>query len=134
MDRQYYIALAMVRLTRAEELITEAKNLLETEAYKSANNRAYYAIEKCVKALWAIKETDATTHSGVLKQFNYHYIFQGDGTFTAEDYKMIAGAERIRSASDYDDFYVASKAETVEQVKNAEHLFQRIKEYILNQT
>ncbi len=51
MDRQYYIALAMVRLTRAEELITEAKNLLETEAYKSANNRAYYAIEKCVKAL-----------------------------------------------------------------------------------
>lgn len=29
--------------------------------------------------------------------------------FTDEDYRLIAKAEQIRSVSDYDDFYVASK-------------------------
>lgn len=53
MDNEYYMALAKVRMERAKELINEAKELLDREAYKSANNRAFYAIEKSVKALLA---------------------------------------------------------------------------------
>lgn len=53
MDEEYYIALAKVRMERSGELLTEAKDLLDKEAYKSANNRAFYAIEKSVKALLA---------------------------------------------------------------------------------
>lgn len=76
MDREYYLTLAKVRYERAGELLDEAKFLLEKEAYKSANNRSFYAIEKSVKALLATEETDVSTHSGGLKQFNYLFIHQ----------------------------------------------------------
>ena len=77
MDREYYITLAKVRLERAKELLEEAKDLLAKEAYKSANNRAFYAIEKSVKSLLAMKEIEVTTHNGALKQFNvYLYIME----------------------------------------------------------
>lgn len=130
MDKEYYEALARVRLERAKELLEEAKDLLGKELYKSANNRAFYAIEKSVKALLAMRETEVARHNGALKQFNYLFIFQGDGTFTAEDYQKIAGAEQIRNASDYDDFYVASKEETRQQVENAEYLVKKVDQYI----
>ena len=130
MDKEYYLALAKVRMDRAKELLTESVELLAKEAYKSANNRAFYAIEKSVKALLATKEVDAITHNGGLKQFNFHFIFNGDGTFTSEDYQKIARAEQIRNASDYDDFYVASKEETRQQVENAEYLVKKINEFI----
>ena len=130
MDKEYYLALAKVRMDRAKELLTESKELLIKEAYKSANNRAFYAIEKSVKALLATKEIEVMTHNGGLKQFNFLFIFNGDGTFTSEDYQKIARAEQIRNASDYDDFYVASKEETRQQVENAEYLVKKIGEYI----
>lgn len=49
MDKEYFDALAKVRLDRARELIEEAKDLLEKGSYKSANNRAFYAIEKYIR-------------------------------------------------------------------------------------
>ena len=112
MDDEYFNTLAKVRLERSAELLAEAKDLLDKGAYKSANNRAFYAIEKSIKALLATKKTEAATHNGGLKQFNFLFIYKGDGTFTSKDYQMIARAEQIRNASDYDDFYVASKAES----------------------
>ena len=93
MDKEYYLALAKVRMDRAKELLTESKELLIKEAYKSANNRAFYAIEKSVKALLATKEIEVMTHNGGLKQFNFLFIFNGDGTFTSEDYQKIARAD-----------------------------------------
>ncbi|MDO4308575.1 MAG: HEPN domain-containing protein [Eubacteriales bacterium] len=130
MDREYYNALTKVRLERSEELIEESRDLLVKGAYKSANNRSFYAIEKSVKALLATEQMDVTTHNGGLKQFNYLFIFKGDGTFTASDYQIIANAEQIRNASDYDDFYIASKAEAKQQVENAEYLVKKIKKYL----
>ena len=122
MDKEYYDSLVKVRMERAKELLQEAKDLLEKDAYKSANNRAYYAIEKSLNALLATVQTDVSTHNGCLKQFNYQFIHNGDGTFSREDYRIAATVEQIRNISDYDDFYIASKQETKEQVNNAEYL------------
>lgn len=133
MDNEYYWALAKVRMERAKELLVESKDLLDRESYKSANNRAFYAIEKSVKALLATKQIEVTTHNGGLKQFNFRFIFKGDGTFTAEDYQKIARAEQIRNASDYDDFYVASKEEARQQVENANYIVSKIENYINSQ-
>ena len=130
MDKEYYYSLSKVRFERAKELLQEAKDLLEKEAYKSANNRAYYAIEKGINALLATVEMDVSTHSGCLKQFNYQFIHNGDGTFLREDYQTAATAEHIRNISDYDDFYIASKEETKEQIKNAEYLLKKIEQYL----
>ena len=130
MDKEYYDSLVQVRLDRARELLTDAVALLEKGSYKSANNRAFYAIEKSVKALLATEQIESATHNGALKQFNYVFIHQGDGNFTQEDYQKIARAEQIRNSSDYDDFYIASKEEASKQIENAQYIFDKISEYI----
>lgn len=133
MDKEYFLALAKVRMERAKELLVEAKELLNRESYKSANNRAFYAIEKSVKALLATEQIEVTTHNGGLKQFNFMFIFKGDGTFTSDDYQKIARAEQIRNASDYDDFYVASTEEARQQVESADYIVTKIETYINDQ-
>lgn len=132
MEHEDYRSLAKVRMERAKELLIESKDLLDREAYKWANNRADYSIEKGVKALLATVQTDAKTHNGALKQFNLLFIREGDGSFTPEDYQKIAMAERIRNASDYDDFYIASKEETRQQITNAAYIVEKIDRYIAN--
>jgi uncharacterized protein (UPF0332 family) len=119
MDKETYRVLASVRIERAIELVDEAKELLQNERYKSANNRAFYAMEKTMKALLAIKEIDADSHNGCLRQFNVHYIKERVGGFEPGDYKRIANAQRIRNVSDYDDFYIADKKECQQQVEMA---------------
>ena len=131
MDREYYLALAKARMDRADELLMESRLLLEKNAYKSSNNRAFYAIEKSIKALLATKEMEMLTHNGGLKQFNYLFIHKGDGTFTSDDYHKIAKAEQIRNASDYDDFYISSKEETREQVELAETFVNKVRKYLM---
>ena len=74
MDKEFYLALARVRLDRARELVEESKELLNRDAYKSANNRAFYAIEKSVKALLATEQVEVASHNGGLKQFNFVFI------------------------------------------------------------
>ena len=130
MDKEYYDSLAKVRMSRAKELLEESVELLEKGSYKSANNRAFYAMEKSIKALLAMEQIEVMTHNGGLKQFNYAFIYKGDGTFKPEDYQKIAGAEQIRNASDYDDFYVASKDETKQLVENTKYIVNKIENYI----
>ena len=130
MEEDNYKILAKIRLERAGELLNEAKDLLAREAYKSANNRAYYAIEKSLTALLATANVQTQTHKGCLKQFNILFIKDKDSFFTMQDYKIAAKAEQIRNSSDYDDFYIADKAESSEQVSNAEKIYLKIKKYV----
>lgn len=88
-------------------------------------------MEKSIKALLAMEQIEVTTHNGGLKQFNYAFIYKGDGTFKPEDYQKIAGAEQIRNVSDYDDFYVASKDETRQLVENTKYIVNKIENYIV---
>lgn len=119
-------------MERAKELLEDSQDLLEKGSYKSANNRAFYAMEKSIKALLAIKEIEVTTHNGGLKQFNYIFIHKGDGSFTVEDYQKIAKAEQIRNVSDYDDFYIAGREETKQQVDNAKYIVDKAERYLRN--
>ena len=97
MDKETYLSLARARIERAEELLEEAEALLKEDKYKSANNRAYYSIEKSIKSLLSMIEIDADSHNGFLKQFNVHFIKEEKGGFVIGDYKKIADAQRIRN-------------------------------------
>ncbi len=130
MDKETYRVLASVRMERATELVDEAKELLQNERYKSANNRAFYAMEKTMKALLAIKEIDADSHNGCLRQFNVHYIKERIGGFEPGDYKRIANAQRIRNVSDYDDFYIADKKECQQQVEMATEFLNKARAFM----
>ena len=59
MDEKYYEELVKIRLERARELLEESEALVNKDSYKSANNRAFYAVEKGIKALLASIKTDA---------------------------------------------------------------------------
>lgn len=124
--------LVKLRQENAHDLLLDAKMLLQNGSYKSANNRAYYAIEKAVKALLITKGVNSEKHSGCLKMFNTHFIHEpGDSNpFTHDDYEMIANAAKIRTNSDYDDFYIASKQDSMEQVKNAEVFLAKVDNYL----
>lgn len=130
MDKETYDALAKVRIERAKELLEEAKTLLEAGKYKSANNRAFYSIEKSMKALLASKEIDADSHNGCLRQFNVHFIKDGIGGFGSGDYKRVADAQRIRNNSDYDDFYIADRQECANQVTTAEEFINKAEQFL----
>lgn len=130
MDKETYRVLASIRIERAIELVDEAKELLQNERYKSANNRAFYAMEKTMKALLAIKEIDADSHNGCLRQFNVHYIKERVGGFEPGDYKRIANAQRIRNVSDYDDFYIADKKECQQQVEMATEFLNKARAFM----
>ena len=46
--------------------------------------------------------------------------------------KMIGEAFTIRNASDYDDMFLASKADTEIQIANAEYIYQLLCDYVQN--
>ena len=119
--------LSRIRYERAVELQDEAESLLNGKHYKSANNRAFYSVEKAVKAALAAKGKDSETHNGVIRTFNMEFIHNQNDFFCREDMKIIQSIERIRNASDYDDFYVTSKAECEEQVKKAKEILEKVK-------
>lgn len=129
MEDKYYLELVKLRMERAKELLDEAEKLLDNEAYKSANNRAYYAIEKAINALLIYKKIEVKTHNGAMKMFNVEYVRTENACFTDEDYRVVSKAEQIRNSSDYDDFYVTNKEEARQQVASARYFVEKVEEY-----
>lgn len=122
--------LARVRFERAKELMKDAEELIANDSYKSANNRAFYAAEKAIKAALAAKGKDAESHTGVVRMFNMEFIHAQSEFFGHDDMSDIQSMERIRTASDYDDFYVTSKAECEEQIQKAKRVIDKVFRYL----
>ena len=130
MDEKNYIDLAKARIERAKELLADAELLLERGSYASANNRAYYALEKACNGLLASAKIPSKSHRGVIAQFNQYFVSNVETPFDADDYKVVARAETIRSKSDYDDFYIASKEETKLLICNAKTVIAKVDSYL----
>ncbi len=126
--------LAKVRYERAEELLKDAESLLNSESYKSANNRAFYACEKAIKSALAVKGIDSSSHNGLIKCFNMEFIHNPSEFFGREDMSIIQGMERIRNASDYDDFYITSKSECEDQVHKAKEILEKVLKYLKSES
>ena len=123
-------ALSLYRLERTKELLDEARALFDMGGFKGSNNRAYYAIFSAMRAVLALDDVDFKKHSGVIQYFQREYI--KTGKIATEYSDIIMKASRIRNASDYDDFYIASKDEALAQIENAEKLYQEVGKYIRN--
>ena len=121
-------AISKVRFEKAEEYLADAKLLLECESYKSAANRSYYAVFHAMRAVLAYDGYDSKKHSGIIAEFRRLYI--KTGIFESSMSDTIRSLFDLRTDSDYNDFFVASKADVAAQVKNAEHFVEQIKEYL----
>lgn len=120
--------MSAVRFDHASECLSAAKNLLESENYKSAANRAYYAVFHAMRAVLAYDEIDMKKHSGLIAQFRRLYI--KTGIFNNRMSKIISEQFDIRTESDYDDFFIISKEDVAAQIKNAEYFLENIKIFL----
>jgi uncharacterized protein (UPF0332 family) len=122
------VDLSKYRLEQAEQCIKSAKLLIEASDYKGAANRSYYCIFHCMRAVLATEHIDFAKHSGVSSYFRKEYI--KTGIFEYEYSDIIREAFDYRSDSDYDDFYVISKEEVLEQLANAQKFYDEINKFL----
>lgn len=122
------IELARYRLSQAERCLKSAETLADTGDYKGAANRSYYAIFHSMRSILALEKVDFSKHSGVSAYFRKAYI--KSEIFDVELSDIIKNAFEIRNDSDYEDYYILSKEEVLEQIQEAEFFYCKIKEYI----
>lgn len=121
-------SLSNARYNHAVECLLAAKALLESNSYKSAANRSYYAIFHAMRSLLAFDDIDMKHHSGIISEFRRLYI--KTEIFDTKLSHIISVLFNIRTDSDYDDFFIISKDEVIEQIKNAEFFLNKISEYL----
>ena len=108
-----------------------ARILLDAEEYKGANNRAYYAVFHAINAVHALKGNGYKRHKDAIGNFNKNHV--KTKVFPREIGRKIGEIEIIRHASDYDDFYLASREETERQIVVADELIQLVEIYCMSQ-
>ena len=123
--------LVLYRLEVAKSDIKSAKILLDAGEYRGVNNRAYYGIYHAISAIHALDGNAYKRHKDALANFNKNYI--KTEIFPRILGRKIAEAEEIRHASDYDDFYIATREEAEEQIDTAVELVEKIEEYVLKE-
>lgn len=120
--------LAEHRLAVAREDLETARDDFKGNHLRAANNRAYYSIYHSITAVLALERTAFKKHKDTLAHFNKEYI--KPERFPRELGRLISRAQEIRHASDYDEFYLASREETEKQIKTAEILLKAVEEYL----
>ncbi len=120
--------LAKYRLEKAKEDLNRARRELEVSDYKLALNRSYYAIFHALRAVNTLDGFDSSKHSGVIAHFNQYHVKNND--FPSDVSKKIAAAMNVRQASDYDDFFIASKKEAEKQVGVANEIVALVESYL----
>lgn len=120
--------LAGYRLTRANEMLSAAESNLDIGQYKTSLNRSYYAVFHAMRSANALKGFDSSKHSGVIAFFTKEYLKTEilDRNLAV----IIKDSSLCREKSDYDDFYIARRAEAEKQLKNAKYFVRKIEEYV----
>ena len=121
---------AKYKLEQAMDDLDTAKLLLDANKFKAANNRAYYACFHAVDAVLALEPVAFKKHKDTIAYFNKNYIHMEK--FPKNIGRKISRLEIIRHKSDYDDFYIASKEEAMEQIEVADEIVRLVSEYLKN--
>ena len=124
--------LANVRLQKARACLQSAERELAAGEFPTAVNRSYYCIFHSMRAVLAYDEFDSKKHSGIISAFHKNYI--KTRVFSAQFSDIIDNAFEIRNDSDYDDFFLISKADIVAQIENARTFLEAVEKYISQKT
>ena len=116
------------RLEQAKEELEDAILLFNAQRYKSANNRAYYAIFHAIKAVLALEPVDFKRHKDVQAYFNKNYI--NTEIFPKTMGRKISKSSQIREDSDYDDEFVVKEEDTQIQIDTAKELIKLVEKYL----
>ena len=120
--------LARYKLERAREELDTAELPFDNERLKAANNRAYYSIYYSLTAVLCLEPIAFKKHKDTIGYFNKNYVHTD--RFPREIGRNISKAAKIRHASDYDEFYIASKEEAERQIQTAKELVDLVDKFI----
>ncbi len=120
--------LSNYRYQTALETLDTAKLCFDNKHYKDSINRSYYAAFYAIKAVLALDEIDFKRHKDAVAYFNKNYV--ATDIFLKDVGKKLGRLQKKREASDYDDFYLASKDEAEEQCLAAEYIIKSVNSYI----
>ena len=121
--------LAIYRMENAKDTLDTAKICMEFKRYKDSINRCYYAAFYAIKAVLALEGKDFKRHKDAVGYFNQMHV--ATGKFSRECGKRLGRLKRKREVSDYDDFYVASNEEAIEQYESAEMIVKQVQDFLL---
>lgn len=129
---QQRTALITYYLERADETLSDAKNLALLKSWNSAMNRLYYACFYAVQAALHKKiDLEIHTHSGIKTLFNLHFVKEGlIGTERSSFYSMLM---QRRGESDYDAFEKLQSEDVLPFIPQAEEFISEIKKIIQQQ-
>ena len=130
MSARISIELSNHRLEQAKEELEDAELLFDKKRYKSANNRAYYAIFHAIKAVLALEPIDFKRHTDIQAYFNKNYV--NTEIFPKSMGRRISKASQVREDSDYDDEFIVKAENTQEQIDTAKEMIQLVELYIKN--
>ncbi|MDQ1352165.1 MAG: hypothetical protein QG657_2471 [Acidobacteriota bacterium] len=116
------------RLNKAKDELEASKLLFENKKLSQSINRSYYSIFHAVRALLALENFDSRKHTGVIAFFNKQFV--KTGKIGKEYSKILMDAQDFRNDSDYDDFFLISKDETLAQLNDASRFIEMIEGYI----
>lgn len=122
------ISLSKTRLDIAKERVFFAEEILNLGDYKTVANRSYYAIFSAMRAVLALDGFDSKKHSGIIAEFRKNYL--KTGVLNKDLSLIIDSLVEIRQGSDYDDFYIVSKEEVKEQLKNAKEFIKEVESFL----
>lgn len=121
--------IAFNRFRKSQAEIKNAELALKENLYDQVISASYYAILHSARALLAINNIPVKKHAGVMSLFALHFV--KTGLIDTEYSKILVTANRLRTSSDYSDYYFATKEEAVEILDSARVFVGKI-ESILN--
>jgi len=128
MQHEGSVELSKIRIENAALLLDSSRMLIEAGDYKSSANRSYYAVFAAMRSCLALLGIDHKRHSGVISDFRLHFIKTEKLSKNLSD--TITELFDVRNLSDYDDFYIISKAEVLKQLENAELFVRAVEKFI----
>lgn len=120
--------LVKYRLQRAADELELSRHCIQVGIFSKSLNCSYYAIFHSARSLLALERIDFKKHSAVISYFIKNFI--NTQILPQQLGEIIRTAERERNKSDYQDFFIVTKYEADEQLKNALHFNHTIRKYL----
>ncbi|MBR1598493.1 MAG: HEPN domain-containing protein [Lachnospiraceae bacterium] len=124
--------LAVYRLEKAEQCLSDAETLFNKGSYEGAVNRSYYCIYHSIRSILALDEVEFKRHSGNISYFRQNYI--KTGIFDKSLSVIVGSAFDTRSDSDYEDYISFSSEDAKKQLENAKKFLSVINDYVKDNT
>lgn len=128
MPNKNLITLAEYRLEKARQCAVTAKNILFDGDYNASVDRSCFAIFHGMRAAMILDGLDPREGSAVTAKFRERYVLTG--IFEERFSRIISKVFDLRTACDYDDFFVVSRQQAEQQEKNACVFLDKVEHYI----